>query len=77
MMAHKGYRRAKFADRWADPVGLQVTANIGGKVVVTTNYELFLSEMIKAGIKGNTQARKARVGLPDCGDGARGVPEGR
>jgi hypothetical protein len=32
----------------------QVTANIGGKVVVTTNYELFLGEMIKAGIKGNT-----------------------
>jgi hypothetical protein len=35
-----------------------VTANIGGKVVVTTNYELFLGEMIKAGIKGDTQARK-------------------
>jgi hypothetical protein len=54
MMAPKGYRSAKFADR---PVALQVTANIGGKVVVTTNYELFLG-VIKAGIKGNTQARK-------------------
>ena len=36
----------------------EVPANIGGQVVLTTNYELFLGEMIKHGIKGNTQARK-------------------
>jgi hypothetical protein len=35
-----------------------VTPIIGGKVVVTTNYELFLGEMIKAGMKGNTQGHK-------------------
>jgi hypothetical protein len=36
----------------------EVPANTGGEVVSTTYYELFLHQMIKAGIKGNTQARK-------------------
>ena len=41
-----------------DLMAKEVTANIGGQTIVTTNYELFLSEMIKYGIKGNSQARK-------------------
>jgi putative effector of murein hydrolase len=69
MMAPKGYRSAKFADR---PVALQVTANIGGKVVVTTNYELFLG-VIKAGIKGNTQARKLVLDFLIARRSARGA----
>jgi hypothetical protein len=44
--------------KFLDLMAKEVTANIGGKVVVTSNYELFLGEMIKSGIKGNTQARK-------------------
>jgi hypothetical protein len=36
----------------------EVPAVMGGKTVMTTHYELFLTQMIKAGIKGNTQARK-------------------
>jgi hypothetical protein len=38
--------------------GQEVPANTGGEVVSTTYYELLLHQMIKAGIKGNTQARK-------------------
>jgi hypothetical protein len=44
--------------KFLDLMAKQITANVGGKIVETTNYELFLGEMIKSGIRGNTQARK-------------------
>jgi hypothetical protein len=44
--------------KFLDLMAKEVTANVGGQTVVTTNYELFLGEMIKHGIKGNTQGRK-------------------
>jgi hypothetical protein len=42
-------------------------------VVVTTNYQLFLGEMIKAGIKGNTQARKLVLDFLIARRSARGA----
>ena len=35
-----------------------VPAQIGGKMVEAPQYELFIMQMIQAGIKGNTPARK-------------------
>ena len=39
----------------------EVEATIGGQHVVAPQYELFLGEMIKAGIRGNTSARRLVV----------------
>ena len=39
----------------------EVAANVGGQTIVAPQYELFLGEMIKAGIRGNTSARRLVV----------------
>ena len=38
-----------------------MAANVGGQTIVAPQYELFLGEMIKAGIRGNTSARRLVV----------------
>ncbi len=39
----------------------EVSANIGGQTIVAPQYELFIKQMIKAGISGNTSARRLVV----------------
>ena len=44
--------------RFAQEMLKVVPAQIGGKMVEAPQYELFIMQMIQAGIKGNTPARK-------------------
>ena len=45
-------------NRFAQEMLKVVPAQIGGKMVEAPQYELFIMQMIQAGIKGNTPARK-------------------
>ena len=61
--------------RFAHEMLKVVPAKVGGVMIEAPRYELFITQMIEAGIKGNTPARKLLLEFMNANDAAEVAAE--